>query len=268
MLFLRRHWPEYLIEAAGLAAFMLSACGFGVLLEHPASPVRRAIDDPLPRRALMGVAMGLTAAAIIYSPWGQRSGAHLNPSVTLTFLRLGKMKPADALFYVVAQVAGAIAGVALASIALGARLAHPSANFVVTAPGPDGAGAAFAAEALISAGMMALVLSVSGSRFARWTGALAGALVATYITLEAPLSGMSMNPARTLGSAIVAGQWGALWVYFTAPPLGMLLAAEVCRRFHQARGCAKMDHPDDRPCIHCGQGGAWTERGQGGSART
>jgi aquaporin Z len=253
---LRKHWPEYLIEAAGLAAFMLSACGFGVLLEHPASPVRRAIDDPLVRRALMGAAMGLTAVAIIYSPWGRRSGAHLNPSVTLAFLRLGKVKPADALFYILAQFAGGIAGVALASAVLDARLAHPSTNFVVTAPGSGGAAVAFAAEALISAGMMTLVLSVSGSRFARWTGALAGVLVATYITVEAPLSGMSMNPARTLGSAVVAGQWSALWVYFTAPLLGMLLAAETCRRFHQARGCAKMDHPDDRPCIHCGQGGA------------
>jgi aquaporin Z len=251
---LRRHWPEYLIEAAGLATFMLSACGFGVLLEHPASPARRAIDDPVWRRALMGAAMGLTAAAIIYSPWGRRSGAHLNPSVTLTFLRLGKVKPEDALFYVAAQVAGAIAGVALASAALGALLSHPSTNFVVTAPGSSGAAIAFAAEAVISAGMMALVLIVSGSRFARWTGALAGALVAAYITVEAPLSGMSMNPARTLGSAILAGQWSAIWVYFTAPLLGMLLAAEGCRRIRLAQGCAKMDHPDDEPCIHCGQG--------------
>src|SRR5439155_10426076 len=105
--------------------------------------------------------------------------------------------------------------VALAHAALGERLAHPSTNFVVTAPGPHGAAAAFAAEILISAGMMTLVLTVSGSRFGRWTGALAGALVALYITFEAPISGMSMNPARTLGSAVAAGEWGALWVYLT-----------------------------------------------------
>jgi aquaporin Z len=143
--------------------------------------------------------------------------------------------------------------VAAAHALLGERLAHPSANFVVTMPGDRGVAAAFAAEALISAGMMTLVLNVSGSRFARWTGALAGALVAVYILVEAPISGMSMNPARTLGSALVAGQWGALWVYFSAPVLGMLAAAEVCRRASRTNGCAKMDHPDDRPCIHCGE---------------
>src|SRR6059036_2581877 len=87
---LREHWPEYLMEAAGLGLFMISACVFTVLLEHPASPVRQGIGSPLLRRVLIGLAMGLTAMSITYSPWGKQSGAHLNPSVTLTFFRLGK----------------------------------------------------------------------------------------------------------------------------------------------------------------------------------
>ncbi len=65
---LKQHWPEYLIEAAGLGFFMLSACAFGTLLEYPGSPVRQAINDPFARRILMGAAMGLTAVAIVYSP--------------------------------------------------------------------------------------------------------------------------------------------------------------------------------------------------------
>jgi aquaporin Z len=69
---LKRHWPEYLIEAGGLALFMMSACTFGSILEHPSSPVRQAIGDPALRRALMGIAMGLTAMAIVYSRWGKR----------------------------------------------------------------------------------------------------------------------------------------------------------------------------------------------------
>src|SRR5947209_10287552 len=77
------HWPEYLIEAAGLGLFMLSACTFGVLLEHPMSPVSAWIESPMARRALIGIAMGLTAIGIVYSPWGKRSGAHLNPALTL-----------------------------------------------------------------------------------------------------------------------------------------------------------------------------------------
>jgi aquaporin Z len=85
---LKKHWPEYLIEAAGLALFMMSACAFGALLEHPASSAHQAIPDDLARRMLMGVAMALTSIGIVYSSWGRRSGAHLNPAMTLTFLRL------------------------------------------------------------------------------------------------------------------------------------------------------------------------------------
>jgi aquaporin Z len=90
---LRVHWPEYLMEAWGLGTFMISAGAFVTLIEYPGSPVQQAIADPDIRRALIGLAMGLTAIGIIYSPWGQRSGAHINPSVTLTFLRLGKVAP-------------------------------------------------------------------------------------------------------------------------------------------------------------------------------
>jgi aquaporin Z len=97
---LRRHWPEYLIEGAGLGLFMVSACGFGTLLEFPGPPVRAGLGDPLARRVLMGLAMGLTAVALIYSPWGRRSGGQFNPAVTLTFLRLRRLAPVDASFYV------------------------------------------------------------------------------------------------------------------------------------------------------------------------
>jgi aquaporin Z len=66
---LTRHWPEYVIEAAGLGLFMVSACLFTVLLYHPASPAAQALPDPLVRRVLTGLAMGLTAIGLIYSPW-------------------------------------------------------------------------------------------------------------------------------------------------------------------------------------------------------
>jgi len=67
---LRRHWPEYLMEAAGLGMFMISAGLFGTLLFHPASPLVVLLPDPLARRALMGAIMGATAIGLIYSPWG------------------------------------------------------------------------------------------------------------------------------------------------------------------------------------------------------
>jgi aquaporin Z len=256
MFALKRHWPEYLMEAAGLCFFMISACIFATLLFHPASSVQAQIVDPALRRVLMGAAMGLTAIVIVYSPWGKRSGAHINPSVTLTFFRLGKVEPWDALFYTLAQFVGGILGVLIAILLLGQRLADPSVNYVVTTPGSSGAGVAFLAEALISFVLMSVVLSVSNTRrLARWTGLCAGALVATYISLESPLSGMSMNPARTFGSAWSAHLWTSLWIYFTAPPLGMLLAAELYLRVKGLRGvaCAKLHHQNNQRCIfRCG----------------
>ena len=250
---LRSHWPQYVMEAGGLAAFMISASAFGVLFEHPGSPVHRAIVNPFARRALMGVAMGLTAIAIIYSPLGKRSGAHINPSVTLAFLRLGRIKSSDAVFYVLSQFAGAIVGVLIAWALLGARLANPPPRFVITAPGMSGVGVAFAAEVAISALLMLVVLTVSGSRFAPFAGLCAGTLVALYITFEAPLSGMSMNPARSFASAFLSDNWTGWWVYFTAPPLGMSLAAALYVRLRGPAGvsCAKLHHDNPYRCIFC-----------------
>lgn len=256
---LARHWPEYLMEAAELGLFMVSACLVVALVEHPGFPVREAIQDPLLRRFLIGLAMGLTAVAIIYSPLGKRSGAHFNPAVTLTFFRLGKIAPWDALFYVIAQFAGAVAGVVLAGLLLGrVVLADPSVNYVATLPGEQGTAVAFVSEAVISFGLMLVVLTVSNKHsLNRYTALFAGALVAVFITLEAPFSGMSMNPARTFGSALPGEVWTALWIYFTAPPLGMLLAAELYLRTRGAGAvlCCKLHHENNERCIfHCRYG--------------
>jgi len=76
----KRHWPDYLKEAAGLMIFMLGAGAFTTLFEHPGSPVRMAISSDLARHVALGCVMGLVTAGIIYSPWGQRSGHIGNPS--------------------------------------------------------------------------------------------------------------------------------------------------------------------------------------------
>src|ERR1044072_1546847 len=233
---LKKHWPEYLMEAAELGLFMFSACAFTVLLFHPSSPLAQTIHHSVLRRLLMGIAMGATAIAIIFSPLGQRSGAHFKPSVTWTFFRLGKIAAPDAAFYTLFQFAGGIAGVVLASLTLGRLVAHQSVNYAVTLPGSGGPIFSLFAEIVISFILMSVVLTVSNTkRLARWTGMFAGALVATYITIEPPISGMSMNPARTVSSAFGAQVWMSLWIYFVAPPLGMLLAAEVYRRFNAGR---------------------------------
>ena len=250
------HWPEYAIEATCLGLFMISAAAMATLLQHPASPLAGWSSVPVLQRVPMGLAMGLTSAALIYSPLGARSGAHMNPAVTLTFLRLRKIAPIDAAGYVVAQFGGALAGIAIATVALGGLPAHPSVNYAATVPGHAGLAIAFAAELLISFLLMSVVLRMSNTpRFARFTGVGASLLVATYIIVEAPISGMSMNPARTLGSNAFASLFSTLWIYFVAPPAGMLLAGEWYARWHgHARvHCAKLHHPVATHCIfHCG----------------
>ena len=257
---LRAHWPEYLMEAGLLGAFMVSACLFGVLYEFPHSPVRQAITSSLIRRMLMGASMGLTAVAIIYSPWGKQSGAHINPAVTFTFFRLGKIKTWDAVFFIAAQFVGSTLGVMLVGRFLMTELADPAVRYVVTVPGKYGTAVATVAECLITFVLMSTVLYVSNhDRISRFTGLFAGLLVATYITVEAPFSGMSMNPARTFGSGLSAGVWTGFWIYLISPLLGMLAAAELYlwRKGRLAVKCCKLHHDNDKRCIFCGANGGF-----------
>ena len=255
---LRTHWPEYLMEAGLLGAFMVSACLFGVLYEFPRSPVREAISSGFVRRILMGTSMGLTAILVIYSPWGNQSGAHINPSVTLTFLRLGKINLQDALFYIAAQFIGSTLAVALVGFVLMSQLADPAVRYVATVPGRQGVFAAFGAEVLITFVLMSTILHVSNRQsLARYTGLFAGALVALYITFEAPFSGMSMNPARSFGSGFSARTWTGFWIYLTAPLLGMLSAAELYVRRSGVVKCCKLHHDNNKRCIFCGANGGF-----------
>lgn len=243
---------EYLIEAAGLGLFMISATVCVAAMQHPASPLRGWIASGDARRALIGVAMGLTAASLIYSPWGKRSGAHFNPAVTLTFFRLGKVAPRDLVGYVLAQFIGGTAGLALASFALGGLAAHPTVNFVATVPSGS-PWAAFGSELLISGLLMTVVLQISNRpRLAPYTGLFAAGCVALFITVEAPVSGMSMNPARTFASFTQAGGWEHYWIYLLAPPLGMLSAAALYQAgATRAVACAKLRHVEGQPCLFC-----------------
>jgi aquaporin Z len=231
---------------------MVSACVFATLLEYPGSPLRHFFPNPLVRRLLMGLAMALTAVGIIYSPWGMRSGAHINPAVTFSFWYLGKIEPRDAVFYVVSQFLGATVGVAVAAWLLGAALADPSVGYVVTMPGMWGVAGAFATETIMAFLLMLVILTVSNdARLASYTGLFAAGLVACYITAAAPLSGMSINPARSFSAAFIANHWTHLWIYCSAPPLGMVLAAELYQHYkgRQAVKCCKLHHNNRQRCI-------------------
>ena len=182
---------------------------------------------------------------------GKRSGAHFNPAITLTYLCLRKIVFWDAVFYVLFQFGGGVAGVWLSALTLGRRLADPSVDYAVTIPGRYGTAAAFGAEFFMSAVLMAVVLWTSNRpKIAPYASFCVGALIALYIVLFAPVSGFSINPARTFGSAVFAHLWTAIWVYFAAPFAGMLGAAELyVRSYGQDKIlCAKL-HPDPKyPC--------------------
>ncbi len=249
------HWIEYACEAGCLGLFMVSACGFVALLEHPGSPARRAIGVAWVRRLLIGIAMGATAAALITSPMGMRSGAHMNPAFTFTMWRLGKVGEVDAAMYVLAQFVGAAAGVGLVRLLMPRVVGHANVGYVATRP-RSRARRDVRRAAGVEVAMAALLMSVAlwwtnDADLAGWTPFAAAGLVATFIFVAAPISGMSINPARTFGSAAHARRWDAWWVYALAPLVGMLLAAEGFGRFEGFERvlCAKWRHPEGGTCI-------------------
>jgi aquaporin Z len=249
---LRLHWPEYLMEGGEAGLYLFSACAVATLLWHPSSPVQRYLPNDAARRMWMGLAMGVSIIAIVLSPWGKQSGAHFNPAVTLTFHRLRKVALWDTVFYCAAQLLGAVAGVALASLALQGAPAHRTVHYAATIPGSYGDTVAFVAELAISFILMSAILFASNHGvLAPFTHYFAAILAAAYIAFESPLSGMSTNPARTFGPALYGRYWHALWIYFTAPPLGMLAAAEffLLARHGKVPYCAKLHHHNDKRCI-------------------
>jgi len=131
-------------------------------------------------------------------------------------------------------------------------------RYVVTVPGKAGVTVAFLAEMIIACGMMVMVLFMTNTpKLARFTGLFGGTLVFLYITFEAPFSGMSINPARTVASAVPSGVWTAAWIYFFAPIGGMLLAVELYRGLRRGArvACAKWNHDMRHRCIFCGHPG-------------
>ncbi len=248
---LKHNWLLYACEATELALFMLSACAFTIFLFDPSWPAFHLLPSAIIRRAFMGIAMGITAVLIIQSPMGKRSGAHFNPAITLTYFRLGKIKFWDAVFYVFFQFIGGILGVAVATTIFGGSLSKPAVNYLVTVPGRYGTAAAFFAELLMATVLMAVVLMLSNRVYlASYVSYYVGVLIALYAFFFAPVSGFSINPARTTGSAFFAGVWTAGWLYFVAPLLGMFTAAEVYVRINGDDRvlCAKL-HPD--PALPC-----------------
>ncbi len=218
------------MEAAGIAGFVILAGALTIFLEHPSMPVMKTWlwHYPVLRRALLGIAMGLYVALSIQ--WFSKlSGTHVNPSVTWAFFRLGHINITNMAFYIMAQFAGALAGFYLVKLSAGNLFAYPLINYGVTSPKPPHTETgAFVGEFVISFILMfALLVASSSRKMEKYVALITGLLIALYITVELPYSGMSLNPARSFAAASGAGQWRDLWIYFVSPTLAMLLAAEA-----------------------------------------
>lgn len=217
----------YLMEAFGLAIFMVSACFFSAMLFSPKSSWYHFFPNNMVRNILMGPMMGLTALFIFYSPVTAPSGAHINPAVTVTFLRLGKISKENAAFYMLFQFIGGTVAVFVMQWLIGKTLTDSPVNSAVTVPGKVGALNAAITEFFIAFIMISMVLFTSASKqLKKHTRKIAACLVCCYVIFAGPISGFGMNPARSFASAFPSGIYTAFWIYMLIPFAGMLAAAE------------------------------------------
>jgi aquaporin Z len=228
---------KYFDEALGLGIFMFSAGFFDALIDHPGLPIRQHISSALLRRFLIGLSMGLTALYIFTSRFGRQSGAYINPAVTLVRYRLGQINKMDSFFYTLFQFIGGTLGMRLVVLLFPHWMKDPAINYIITVPGEAGITIAFIMEFIISLALILVVLLMGDKKnIEKYTPVVVATLITLYITFEAPFSGMSMNPARTFASAVVANQWKAFWLYCTAPLLGMWMGSSVYLRIKKQDG--------------------------------
>ena len=245
---MRRNLSAYLSEFAGTAIMLFIGVSAVAFMWGPGSPVP-VVPNGVLRRLLTGIMFAGGATAVVYSPLGQISGGHINPAVTLAFWRLGKVPARDAVMYVVMQFLGAFVGAYAAGVAWGHLTT--GVQYAATVPG-DGytwAGALAAETAITFLLVFLIFVCVNKPKMAPRTGLIAGSLVTLLVVVEAPVTGTSLNPARTLGPAILASNYTALWIYFVGPIAGALLAvAAFAGQWGKQTVCAKLYHTEKYPC--------------------
>lgn len=228
------HWPNYWAEAMGVILFMIASCGTAVLFHHPDSPIRQFLgESKLLRRTIQSLVIGVFLLVIIFNPAGKRSGSHINPAVTLSFRYLGKISAADTFWYITFQCGAAVLSGFVMYQLLQTWYPHPDVNYNLSAPKAEKGGwpVAFLAEFIISAILMLVTLTTLHSeKFRKKNGLFNIGLIMLYIIVEAPFSGMSTNPARSLGTAAGALNFTDYWLYVAAPISAMLLTTIVFRR--------------------------------------
>jgi aquaporin Z len=230
-------------EAVGTALLVLVGLSLVILMFGDGSPIAGVLPSEGWRRLITGFLFGTTGALIALSPVGKRSGAHINPIVTMAFRLMGKLDLRTSLGYVVAQLAGAVLG-SLPLLAWGAM--GQSVAFGATLPGAGyGTGTVLLGEVTTTFAMVTgLCLFLGFHRIRPFTPAMFPFLYAVMVYAESPISGTSTNPARSLGPAVVSGQWEGWWIYWIGPIVGSVAACVACSALAKRITVAKLYHFD------------------------
>lgn len=223
------HWPEYGAELLGTAFLLFAGVSAVVFDFGTGSPLAQILPDKSARLLITGLLFAGSGSLVAISPLGRLSGAHINPSVSLAFWVHGKMHRFDLGGYILGQFLGAIIGTLLVALVWGERAAS-----VLNGATVPGAGyplwVVFLAEVCLTFLLvLSIFLFVSNHRLMRWTPLMVWILVGVMVWLEAPISGTSLNPARSFGPALVSWFWRNHWLYWIAPPLGAMLAVGAFR---------------------------------------
>lgn len=221
-------WLLFCSELLGTALLVAVGLSIVILAFGQGSPMILLLPSSGLRRLITGLLFGTTGALIALSPLGKESGAHINPVVTLGFWLLGKLKTCHAVGYVLSQLTGAVLG-ALPLLAWGEM--GRSVAYGATVPGAGyGAGGALLGEVATTFALIAgLFFFLRHPRLRPFTPALFPLLYAVMVFVEAPVSGTSTNPARSLGPAVLSGVWRDWWVYWLGPLIGTFLGVAFFR---------------------------------------
>jgi aquaporin Z len=254
-------WRLFLCELCGTAALVLVGLSLVIGMFGTGSPMTQLVPSEKLRQVITGFLFGSLGASIALSLVGKESGAHINPVVTMAFWLFRKLDSRTAIVYVTAQLAGAVIG-SLPLLAFGAR--GRSVAFGATLPGAGySTQAVLLGEIVTTFTMVSLLCVFIGFRRLRqFTPGIFPILYAIMVPLEASISGTSTNPARSLGPALVSGQWQGWWIYWLGPLVGAFLASVACSFLARRITVAKLYYFDtDRD-------GLFRRMGSAGSAST
>jgi len=236
-------WRIFFSELIGTALLVLGGLSLVIFMFGAGSPMARLLPSEGLRRLITGFLFGTTGALIALSPVGKESGAHINPIVSFGFRLMGKISLKLTLVYVIAQLAGAIVG--CVPLLLWGSMGK-SVEFGATWPGAGyGTTEVFLGEVATTFAMVSLLtMFLAYRRIRPFTPALFPPLYSFMVWAEAPISGTSTNPARSLGPSLISGQWQGWWIYWIGPMLGTLLALMAFSYLAKRIEVAKLYHFD------------------------